>query len=191
MIIPFQILGISVWTLPSPGWTRNRIRNCSYEDRACTKLQTFYVRASSIRRSCQRLHCLTKGQVVPTQQPEALVGHGNGYGVGAGLFWLRRQSYSARFDEHTDRWETGRLAASCMQDVRQGILRTAKVIATTTVRGLSGVTHGNGAAAERRGEGQPLVPPGREPEQQGGVTDVSCSCSHAMLLACCRLCSIP
>ena len=127
--------------------------------------------------------------MVPTQQLEALVGHGNGYGFGAGLCLLRRQSYSARF-EHTDRWEIGRLTASGMQDVRQGIRELQRASQPRLSEGRLVGTHGNGAAAERRSEVQPLVLTGREPEQQGGVTDVSCSCSHSMPLACCCLFSI-
>ena len=117
------------------------------------------------------------------------MGHGNGYGFGAGLCLLRRQSYSARF-EHTDRWEIGRLTASGMQDVRQGIRELQRASQPGLSEGRSVGTHGNGAAAERRSEVQPLVLTGREPEQQGGVTDVSCSCSHSMPLACCCLFSI-
>ena len=117
------------------------------------------------------------------------MGHGNGYGFGAGLCLLRRQSFSARF-EHTDRWEIGRLTASGMQDVRQGIRELQRASQPGLSEGRSVGTHGNGAAAERRSEVQPLVLTGREPEQKGGVTDVSCSCSHSMPLAWCCLFSI-
>ena len=90
------------------------------------------------------------------------VGHGNGYGFVAGLG--NRSSYRQLHAGRTTRNS-----------------RTAKCIATRTVRSRSVGTHGNCAAARRRSEVQPLVLTGREPEQQGGVTDVSCSSSHAPL----------
>ena len=131
----------------------------------------------------------TEGQVVPTQQTEALVGHGNRYDFGAGLCWLRRQSYSARF-EHRPMGNR----SSYRQWYARRATRIRKLQCASQPglsRGRSVGTHGNGAAVERRSEVQPLVLTGREPEQQGGVTDVTGSSSHSMPLACCCLFSIP
>ena len=113
------------------------------------------------------------------------MGHGNGYGFVAGLCWLRRQSYCARFERRPMGNRSSYRQLHAGRATRNS--RTAMCIATRTVRGRSVGTHGNCAAAGRRSEVQPLVLTGGEPEQQGGVTNVSCSSSHSMPLACCCL----